>query len=361
MTVLSAKEIMNWYLYGQSTTPTNLVDDSFIRPSSATVTINVSATAFMADAGCFALGCSFQLITDFFQDTTLPVGRAYSKADLAARYGLTFYGLALQEANLDDGNGDYGERTFVWGSVAFQIADGVQFVVDANGNKHIDNFAIQPLVQNGSATDNFDFSSSNLLTQLGDLLILQPNLDPSQIGRKVIIQFTGQVPTTTYTQSQYNADLLTASHWTNPSLSTLYSATSAVEDSLWNLGVTRSLDSQGRPIVYGSVNDDILDQRSAANSAYLASNVQKGIVYVGGAGNDTFIDTSGSDVMLGGAGNDTAKFFGGVALNLTIDSSTYSGTSTPIPVVSIQIDGRSVSRSPVECRDDPAIKRSRHC
>ncbi|WP_293140078.1 hypothetical protein [Okeania sp. SIO3I5] len=31
---LAVNEITNWYLYGQETTPTNLADESLIRPAS---------------------------------------------------------------------------------------------------------------------------------------------------------------------------------------------------------------------------------------------------------------------------------------------------------------------------------------
>src|SRR5262249_11410734 len=86
---------------------------------------------------------------------------------------------------------------------------------------------------------------------------------------------------------------------------------------------------------------DILSQQPAANSAYLSSYLQNGVVYVGAGGDDTFKDTAGSDVMFGGAGDDTADFSGGGALNLTIDSGSYNGTPTPTPVVTVRIDGRS--------------------
>lgn len=144
--MLSAQAMMNWFLYGRATTPTNLIDESLIRPDNAAPLIPVDATAYMADAGRFFTGCSFPLVTDFFQDADLPPG-TYTKTDLAARYNMSFVGLSLQEGNFDDGNGDYGERTFVWGSVAFQIADGALFVVDPDGKKHIDNFAVQPLAK----------------------------------------------------------------------------------------------------------------------------------------------------------------------------------------------------------------------
>jgi hypothetical protein len=59
MTLLTAEEVMNWYLYGQATRPSNLIDDSLIRPAGATVTVVQDRAEFMAGPWRFALGCSF--------------------------------------------------------------------------------------------------------------------------------------------------------------------------------------------------------------------------------------------------------------------------------------------------------------
>jgi Ca2+-binding RTX toxin-like protein len=289
--------------------------------------------------GRFALGSSFALVKAFFEDANLPPG-SYTKAALGAKYGLSFYGLNLQQANIDDGRGDYAERTFIWGTVAFQITDSATFVVDANGTKHIDNFGIEPLKINGVATDNFDFTSSNPLTQLGGTLILQPNLDPSEIGRKVIIQFTGQVSTTSYTKTNYDNDVLKAKTFVNPSSLTLYSGISALEDALWNSGTTKFLDGSNRPIIYGTRANDALNERSAEKDSYLKPYVVNGIVYVAGSGDDFLLDTTGSDVMLGGADRDTADYSKG-GVSLTLGTTTYSYKGVPTPATSVQVDARA--------------------
>jgi hypothetical protein len=161
MTLPTARDIMNWFLYGKATQPSNLIDDALIRPASATVAIQVDRSEFMAGPGRFALGSQFPLVQDFFADTTLPPG-TYTKQQLGARHGLSFYGLAFQEGDFDDGSGDYGERTFIWGSVAFQISDSAKFVVGANGKKEIENFSVEPLIKGGAATDNFRAGRGNL-------------------------------------------------------------------------------------------------------------------------------------------------------------------------------------------------------
>jgi hypothetical protein len=67
MALLTAREVINWFLYGQATQPSNLVDDSLIRPAGQTATVTQDISEFMAGPGRFALGCKFQLITDFFR------------------------------------------------------------------------------------------------------------------------------------------------------------------------------------------------------------------------------------------------------------------------------------------------------
>jgi hypothetical protein len=57
MAKLTAKDVTNWYLYGQQSTPTNLVDNDLIRPDSATSSVDVDVQQFMATgAGRFAIG-----------------------------------------------------------------------------------------------------------------------------------------------------------------------------------------------------------------------------------------------------------------------------------------------------------------
>jgi hypothetical protein len=57
MANLTAADITNWYLYGQATTPTNLVDESLIRPANLTSTASQDVATFMATgAGRFATG-----------------------------------------------------------------------------------------------------------------------------------------------------------------------------------------------------------------------------------------------------------------------------------------------------------------
>ncbi|NEP80190.1 MAG: hypothetical protein F6K39_19695, partial [Okeania sp. SIO3B3] len=67
--MVTAKEVTNWYLYGQKTTPTNLVNDDLIRPASAKPTVQIEAAPLMeTGAGRFAIGSQFELVQRFFYE-----------------------------------------------------------------------------------------------------------------------------------------------------------------------------------------------------------------------------------------------------------------------------------------------------
>ncbi|PCI57213.1 MAG: hypothetical protein COB36_02820 [Alphaproteobacteria bacterium] len=107
---------------------------------------------------------------------------------------------------------------------------------------------------------------------------------------------------------------------------------------LWDAGVTKFLDAQDRPILYGTVGDDVLTANSTHITLDLISNVfgisnisqyrENGIVLVGGAGDDTITGVSNTaDVLLGGMGDDilmASAWFDG------LKGDTYHGGSDAI-------------------------------
>ena len=71
MKINKAKEVTIWYLYGQNSTPVNLVDERFIRHKDTKVTINIDKNEFMkTGAGRFVIGPQFEIIEKFF-DTSI--------------------------------------------------------------------------------------------------------------------------------------------------------------------------------------------------------------------------------------------------------------------------------------------------
>lgn len=163
--VLSAEEMTNLYLYGTKIRPSDLLDTNIIRPSTETTTTSVDINEYMKNgAGRFASPAFFELVKLFFSPTSsaLKPG-SYSKSDLGGIFGLDYYGLNLQQWAYADGTDDYAERVYIWNSGEFKISDNARFIVKENGDRYIENFAIEPRDE-----DNFDFESNDLIAQLGN-------------------------------------------------------------------------------------------------------------------------------------------------------------------------------------------------
>ncbi len=83
---------------------------------------------------------------------------------------------------------------------------------------------------------------------------------------------------------------------------------------MWNSGVTKFLDSSNRPILYGTLEDDIVSGLSINGSVWAdvngvptiddAAYAGNGVVIIAGAGNDTVIGSNNSDILKGGNGHD---------------------------------------------------------
>jgi hypothetical protein len=116
MSLPTASEVTNLYLYGTKITPNNLVDDAQIRPKLLPdpTSENLSAVEFMSTgAGRFALASMSSLVEMFFLHLgdipgVVP-GNAYTKAQMASIFGLDEYAINVQQYSYDDGQGDYGE------------------------------------------------------------------------------------------------------------------------------------------------------------------------------------------------------------------------------------------------------------
>ena len=106
MVLPTASEITNYYLYGQSATPANKLDGSLIRPAaiSPSVTIPVNGSDFMTvGAGRFAVGGQFDLVENFFNDTSVLAPGVYTKAQAAAAFNMSFFGWNMSQTQWQDG------------------------------------------------------------------------------------------------------------------------------------------------------------------------------------------------------------------------------------------------------------------
>lgn len=98
---LLARKITNLYLYGQSTTPSDLSDESLIRPNpiSSNPVIDIDERDYMQNGGGrFAIGSQFAIVRKFFQPGILepnvqPRTQPYTKQEIAGIFGLSdFFG-----------------------------------------------------------------------------------------------------------------------------------------------------------------------------------------------------------------------------------------------------------------------------
>jgi Ca2+-binding RTX toxin-like protein len=306
MSGLSAKEITNLYLYGVKTAPTNFLNESIIRSkSSGSTSVGIDVNDFMSGPGRFASPAFFEIIKRFFNVGlyNLEPG-VYTEQSLRPLLGTSEAYITLQQWAYNDNVNDYADRAYIWNTGAFEIDDHAEFVVDQNGNRYIRNFAIIPL-----GNENFDFESSSLIALLGNKLFLEDTVDPSRIGKKVIVSFDNIPTTRVYSYSDYQLSTSNAV-LPNPLLAaTLFGEIASLTDRLFQDGSTQFL-AGNKPVIYGTDdNDSIIGTTTStgvdiANHRQLNAFISAGIAYVAGGGNDDVIGSDLNDILYGNAGND---------------------------------------------------------
>jgi hypothetical protein len=81
---------------------------------------------------------------------------------------------------------DYQDRAYIFGSESYKINPEARFIVNADGSREIRDIAVVPV------DDNFDFKSDSIPAQITNFLT-KDRLDPSGIGRTVVIKYTGSI------------------------------------------------------------------------------------------------------------------------------------------------------------------------
>lgn len=305
MALPTAEEVTNWYLFGQSTIPVDLLDTSIISTRERSI-LPINVNEYMSGPGRFATPGQIAYVNWFmsplaqneFGELLHPASFAlapgtYTKEELWNEFGITApVSIGLRITKIDqsvynDGKDDFLERAYIWNTTAFKVQDGARFVVEANGNRYIDDFAIVPYVEPGKP-ENFDFVAGSQFGAIANY-VLEPRIDPSKIGRLVEFKFAGSRPTQRLTYADYvSTDSAAVSP--NPLLYGVIAANyAAFTERLFNSGVTRFLDASGRAIMYGTVGPDLLRTSQFENNLMIQSQLRdaaatNGVVIVAGVG-----------------------------------------------------------------------------
>lgn len=340
-----AKEITNLFLYGQSLRPANLIDPTLIRESTdVPPPVQIDINAYMSGPGRFATPNKFSVIQKFFNPLTDPASfqlapGTYTKTQIFAAFGVTVGWIGIDQSQYDDGKDNFLERAYIWNKTAFMLRDGAKFVVESNGNRYIEDFAITPYLSDNKK-ENFDFTAG---TTFGDIAnsLLEPKVDPSKIGRTVEFDFTTQRTVQgRFTFDDYqSASSGAAAQPADPLLYAYIAANStAFLDQLYQSGTTRFLDQDGRMIIYGTNAQDNLNPGRFDNVA-IDRNLRdalnsKGATIIAGDGGDTLSGGIRNDALHGGVGTDAYIFSGNWGKD-TITDSDGQGV--------IQIDGKALA------------------
>ena len=401
--LLDAQTITNLYLYSQETTPIHneLLNSNLIRPELDFSSVPQGATNFSsilpanadvaniivdsvpymaAGPGRFANASQFDLVRAFFglgseemltengknfldESATLPPG-TYTKQRIddelfqgrlrgfSSSLELRNYRDDLSETDAD-GNGvsEYAELVYVWNSTAFAIDDNARFVVNPNGTREIQDFVIQPnLFQNPLSRENFDFATANPIVEAGSELLLEPLVDPSNIGRQVFIDFYNRqnlpkhdpdqlFSPGVYRASDFQQDLLAQANNFDPTSVGVIPQVRNQAFKLFEDGVNKFVFND-KPIFYGTVADDVLSARNLVNAQaeFAELNLREvsfsnGLVLLGGQGNDSlkgdafaFGNFFGGtdDILVGHEQNDSLDGGGGEDIAVYFDSYTDS-------------------------------------
>ena len=326
-TLPTMEQMTSMYLFGTLEKPNNLLDENLIRPKDLIVDypVKININEYMTDGpGRFVSAKDFKFLDEFFTKSStasknLEAGR-YTKSEIFQIFGTKSAVVKQSTSEYDDGKDDLLARAYIWNSVAFMVNDDAVFVVDENGNRSIENFAIVPNSkdeeqyrdENGKPMDNFDFTGGTTSQIVNSLL--ESKIDPSGIGRKVNIKFDwDNIDTKTLTYQDYLNEETSLGSWINQgSVGWDSFFTNNLVKELWDTGVIQFLDEENRIILYGTQDSDQFNASELHTKLVkLYSELsekdfsQSGIVYVAGDGHDSITGTDYNDRLIGGDGIDS--------------------------------------------------------
>ena len=189
----SAEQVTSLYLYG---TPTPPSDKQRLENLESPI-IQVDVNEYMDKGpGRFASPADIELVNKFmygfanvYNTEVIPPGR-YTKSEILKMKDFqNFEGniTKVMQTVHDDGKDNFLERAYIWNTTAFMVDKRAIFVIEHNGNRYIENFALVPYVSPGKQ-ENFDFLGGDIASD-----IVNPHLksliDPQNIGKPVYFAF----------------------------------------------------------------------------------------------------------------------------------------------------------------------------
>lgn len=307
MALPSASLVVSNFLYGTDAPPDDKNNDAIIRSADILVgsSISVSMQEYMEGPGRFATPEKFLILKMFFDHSFYIPPGTYDEIEL--RDFLEIYisnipaRVDLAQVNYQDSFDDYALRSLIWNTSSFEINDNAQFVVSSDDIRRVDNFRIMPT--NGEPED-FDFVGG--ITSYVPNIFLKDWLDPSGIGRTVLLGFTDDLQTDTLLETafrQFETDGIGPYHF-NPLK--LFSEVSGISNALFDAGITE-FTIDGRAIVYGNLEGNHVEIDDAINSYHGDVAAEGGVAFVGTQNTDDVTDTYGFDVNYDlGDGDDRA-------------------------------------------------------
>lgn len=337
MPVITLETIIPMFLYGAESPPADL--ESRLRPDDVpTVTTSPDLEQYMSVVGRFANLFQTKIVKDFFSGnfnlssfisdsngvTTVTLKQILESNIVTSDsrpIALNDAAVSVSQYSTGVNDSDWAFRAFVFGSTGFVLSQSTKFIND-NGVLRIEGGDMLP------RDDGFDLSSSNRLVQLYNDYVLHDLINPYNIAREVLFEFTASDKleysearsSDIYFASDVPSVIATVVEGVYEHADFTLETAIAIIDHIRLRDVAASTTEyivDGRNVVYGTNSSDELSPNSLTWSladkslpiTYIAGDGDD--IITAGDGNDLLYGGGGNDVLTGGAGNDVLIASGG--------------------------------------------------
>jgi Ca2+-binding RTX toxin-like protein len=177
-----------------------------------------------------------------------------------------------------------------------QDSSALRFVIDSNGNKHIENAEIRPF------DDNFDFTGGGFLSDIFNFLN-SDDIDPYEIGIRIEFDYNNSsiTPIPVYTRADYEADNAYVSS-TTTFLSLPQPEGKATVESKYEAAASYKISNYS--IIIGTHEANSIDADNAFDAGFFSD---VAVLALAGEGADTVTGGTESDRLYGHEGNDILR------------------------------------------------------